>query len=178
MISFDHEVWSEFNSNPEIRSELLECFSRLYENVDDEEMWTKLYEALHYQGEVDQVSYAAVPHILEIERKAQKFNFNGFALIALIEHCRPTNEQPRAGEIADAYKKALDDVLTVVANSPQKDWDDRLTASILACIAFARGQRLKGWVLHELTEPYAKDWILANYNETDESLAHYAKSLL
>ena len=178
MISFDHEVWSEFTSSTAARDELLECFSRLYENADDEEMWTQLYDDLHYQGDITQISYAAVPHILEIERKAHKFNFNGFALIALIEHCRSTNEQPRAGEIADAYKKALNDVLTVVANNPLKEWDDRLTASILACIAFAHGHRLKGWVLHQFTEPYAKDWILANYNETDETLADYANSLL
>ena len=64
MIVLDSKIWNELFGiyNP------VEYLARLYENIDDKEAWKQLWDELHHQGDVWQVSYAAVPHLLEIER--------------------------------------------------------------------------------------------------------------
>lgn len=157
MIRLSDNLWNDFiyGDNPACVS--VECLKRLYQNADDDEAWQELWDELHHQGDIGQESYAAVPHILEIESRAKHFNWNGFALIATIEQDRPENAAPRAGAIANGYQKAWDDLLKVIANHPQKDWDSNLTRSILSCIAYSRGQRTIARAVMEINEPVAEN---------------------
>lgn len=170
MIALDNKIWNELFgvANP------LEYLIRLYENPHDDEAWKHLWDDLHHQGDVWQVSYASVPHLLEIERRAERFNWNGFALISVIEHCRPANEKPENGVIADGYKKAWEDLLEVVATDTQKTWDETLTASILSCVAFARGQRAMACAAMEIeTEQTAKEFLKWHQELEDNEVEEY-----
>ncbi|HEX8251288.1 MAG TPA: hypothetical protein VF599_24155 [Pyrinomonadaceae bacterium] len=159
MIALDDEIWNKLLGGYQDAYNPVECLTRLYKDADDDEAWKELWEELHHQGDIGQASYAAVPHILEIERRARRFNWNGFALLAVIEQRRPSNDAPGAGEIADGYKKAWDELLEVVASQPQKNWDDNLTTSILSCIAYARGQRAIACAALEMNERVARDFL-------------------
>jgi hypothetical protein len=172
MIALDNKIWNELFgvANP------LEYLIGLYENPNDDEAWKQLWDDLHHQGDVWQVSYAFVPHLLEIERRAVHFNWNGFALISVIEHCRPNNEEPEIGEIADSYKKAWEDLLKVVATDTQKTWEDTLTASILSCVAFALGQRAIACAAMEIeTERTAKEFLKWHQELGDTEVEEYIK---
>ena len=175
MITLDNEIWSELSGGYLSAYNPVQCLTQLYENIDANDSWKELWDELHHQGDVDQASYAAVPHILEIERRAKHFNWNGFALIAVIEQCRPKNVEPRTGAIADGYRKAWDELLEVIANKSQKSWDDVLTTSILSCVAYARGQRVIAYALLEMDERVAKDFVKWHYGFEDEEVGDYIK---
>lgn len=168
MIPLKSEIWNGLSGGYHVKYNPVECLTRLYGNPNDDAAWEELWEELHHQNDVGQASYAAVPHILEIERRAEQFNWNGFALISVIEYCRPTNVPPQVGEIADGYKEAWDELLTVVANHPHKEWDDNLTASILSCIAYSRGQRVMAWAVSEMDDEVARDFLKWHLEVDDE----------
>ena len=173
MIALDNDIWNELNGGYLSAYNPVKCLMQLYENVDANDSWKELWDELHHQGDVDQASYAAVPHILEIERRAKHFNWNGFALIAVIEQRRPANAAPRAGAIADGYQKTWNSLLTVVANHLSKDWDDILTASILSCVAYSRGQRIIACAALELNERIARDFLAWHQELEDEDIDEY-----
>jgi hypothetical protein len=168
MISLDNEIWNELLGGYQVAYNPVECLRRLYNDADDDEAWKELWDELHQQGDIEQASYAAVPHILEIERRAARLNWNGFALIAVIEQCRPVNAAPKEGEIADGYKRAWDELLKVIALHPQKAWDDNLTASILSCIAYSRGQRVIARAALEINERAAREFLKLELGLDDE----------
>lgn len=175
MIPLSSEIWKELGGGYRIKYNPVDALKKLYESPHDEAAWHELWNELHHQNDVGQASYAAVPHILEIERRAEKLNWNGFALIAQIEFCRPTNEPPRAGEIADGYKRAWDELLTVVANHQDRDWDGDLTPCILSCIAYSRGQRLLGWAALEMNNKIAPDFLKWALELDDDYIEYYLK---
>lgn len=176
MIPLSSEIWKELSGGYGGKYNPVERLTQLYENPQNEVAWTEFWDELHHQNDVGQASYAAVPHILEIERRAEKFNWNGFGLIATIEYCRPTNEPPRAGEIADGYKTALDNLLNVVANHQHKNWDDTLTSCILSCLAFSRGQRVIAWAVLEMSDKAAREYLKWQLELDDEYIDYYAKN--
>ena len=170
MITLNKKIWNELFgvSNP------LEYLMRLYANADDDQAWKELWDKLHHQGDIWQVSYAAVPHLLEIERQAKRFNWNGFALIAVIEQHRPANDEPEIGEIADGYKKAWENLLEVVAKDTQKIWNEILTASILSCIAYSRGQRTIACAALKIeNERIAREFLKWHQEIGDEAVDKY-----
>src|SRR5687768_7579951 len=176
MIDLKSEILNQPSEDYPMAFNPAEALIRLYNNIDDEEAWKGLWEELHHQGDLWQSSYAAVPHILEIERRASHFNWNGFALIAIIEHCRPKNVQPKVGEIAEAYKKAWHDLPTVIGNHTAHEWDEYLTSSIFSCLAFARGQRAIACAAFELNESVAKDFLKWQLGLEGENLDQYIKA--
>ena len=174
MIALDSEIWNELLGGYQVAYNPVESLIRLYKNTDDDEAWKELWNQLHHQGDIGQASYAAVPHILEIERRAEHFNWNGFALIAVIEHCRQKNEAPEIGEIADGYEKAWEDLLKVIATDTQESWNETLTSSILSCIAFSRGQRALACAAMEIeTERTAKEFLKWHQELEDDDLDEY-----
>jgi hypothetical protein len=93
-------------------------------------------------------------------------------LLAVIEQRRPLNIAPRAGEIADEYKKAWKDLLKVVATDAQENWNETLTSSILSCIAFSRGQRTLACAAME-TEQTAKKFLKWHQELEDAEVEDY-----
>ena len=175
MIPLSSDIWKELSGGYGGKYNPVERLTQLYENPHNEAAWTEFWDELHHQNDVGQASYAAVPHILEIESRAEKFNWNGFALIAQIEHCRPTNKPPETGEIADGYRKAWDNLLTVLAKHQHKDWDDTLTSCILSCVAFCSGQRVMAWAALETNDKVARDFLKWHLDLDDEYIDYYAK---
>lgn len=159
MLSLDDSLWQKMDGGYKGPYNASRALKRLFAGDDAKAVFEELWDELHHQGDLGQSAYAAVPHLLEYARQSPKLDWNVFALISCIEHERPHNPEPQP-EIADAYFHAVRSVPTVVGTHPDHDWDDILTASIVSCIAYARGQRVMAWVYAEMHLDEARKWLI------------------
>src|SRR5471032_2635007 len=68
--------------------------ARLETDSHTDEAWRELWEELHHQGDVGDASCAAVPLLVEIERKRAIADWNSYALVAIIELARTNSRNP------------------------------------------------------------------------------------
>jgi hypothetical protein len=69
-------------------------FAQLQANQDVKRVWDELWEGLHHQGDVGEVSYAAVPHLVRIHRERGAPDWNIYAIVATIELARDSARNP------------------------------------------------------------------------------------
>jgi hypothetical protein len=75
---------------------------------DFDRIWTDLSSGLHHQGDVDEASYAAVPHIARITIRKKLRDAHPFALVACIEACRQFGQNPKIPDwMSEAYRAAI-----------------------------------------------------------------------
>lgn len=70
------------------------ALSKLEPNVHVKQVWPELWEELHHQGDVGEVSYATVPHLLRIYRQRRMEDWNTFRLFAVIALARGRGKNP------------------------------------------------------------------------------------
>ncbi|HLJ55650.1 MAG TPA: hypothetical protein VKT77_11475 [Chthonomonadaceae bacterium] len=168
MLPLDDPRWKMYKGGYRCEFDASGPLQRLLNDGATEDLWSELWDELHHQGDVDAASYAAVPYLLESARRSPRLDWNAFALIFTIEIRRPRNP-PIPDELADGYFRALDAIPAIVGAHPDRDWNELLTQSIVACIALARGQRLLAQAYSELDQEEAKAWLDARMGyEPDE----------
>jgi hypothetical protein len=118
---------------------------RALEDGRFDEAWSELWENLHHQGDVGTASYAAVPEIVRIATKLQLRGWDAYALVACIEECRLNGKNPPLPDFLEApYLSALTKLAEKGMSELIDSNDAAVTRSILAVLAFAKGQPLIG----------------------------------
>src|SRR5688572_4360917 len=102
---------------------------RELEQTDESEaitnIWAELWDNLHHQGDVGLASYLAVPHLVEIARSKQLFDWNRLGLCCVIEQQRHLGNNPvLPAEFLDYYNHGLEDLKQFVLDNIHKEWDD------------------------------------------------------
>jgi hypothetical protein len=140
MLPLDDPRWRSLNGGYHTPFDAAPRLETLFSAGPTVTLWADLWAGLHHQGDVDQASYAAVPHLVEYLARSQQLDDQALAMVATIELHRPLNPPPLA-ELEAAYREAIERLPSLIGNHAQNTWDERTTRGAVACIALARGQR-------------------------------------
>lgn len=156
MLSFDDARWATLEAGYHTRVDLRPFLRNLESARDPSSVWPLLWQELYHQGDVGVGSYVAVPHLVRIHRARGAVDWNTYALVAAIELARTKGRNPDVPDWArDAYDSAFRQLSeTGLAEFPRADSPEAVR-SILAVLAIAKGARIYGRVLSELTEDEA-----------------------
>jgi len=123
-------------------------FSRLESAPDDAAVWVELWDELHHQGDVGDVSYAAIPHLVDVYRRRGQIGWNTYAIVAIIELARKEGTNPAVPEwLSQDYLSAIQELASIgtreilIANDPET------ARAILSVIAIAKDLRVHAKLL-------------------------------
>ena len=130
----------------------------------DRTAWTELFTELHHQGDIGEVAFAAIPHLVDIHIERNATDWDTFSLAALIEERRGLGSNPDVPPTLKqaydaAWKRLTDAALREYANAGTPE----LVSSILAVLAFAKGQRALGRFASPAFTEDERDEMLAPY---------------
>lgn len=127
---------------------------------------TEFWNELHHQHDVDLASYAAVPHLVRIAKLRKILDWNLFGLVACIEDRRLYDDNPPLpDELAADYHAAIKDLAVFGGEYLSGDWDDELTTSYLAVVAFAKNLPAHGHLLVNFEDDQIKEMTEKYYDE-------------
>ena len=125
----------------------------LESNVHVKEAWNELWEKLHHQGDVGEASYAAVPHLVRIYGERKLFDWNTYALVAVIELARGKGKNPEVPEwLNEEYFSAIQDLAKLGLTEILLAKDPEVVRAILGILALAKGARIHARFLLEYSE--------------------------
>lgn len=124
-----------------------------------EGVWDLCWNYLIYQDTVGEVSYPAVPYLIEYIRRSVTIDWNALALISAIDLARPSGPAMPVAVKHD-YFQAIHALPQILANHPQTQWDDLTTRFAVSCIALGRGQRELGRIYAEMSLEEGIAWTM------------------
>ena len=126
---------------------------KLERGEDVDAAWSELWNELHHQGDIGEASYAAVPHLVRIYAARVIPDWNAYALVATIEEVRQNGRNPDLPSyLSDTYQSALRELGELGLRELQSAEEATLVTSILAVLAFWKGQRSLGLLASSFTE--------------------------
>ena len=66
MLSLDDNRWTTMRGGYKMPFDPRPLFARLETGLETQTVWSELWNEPHHQGDVDEASYAAVPHLVRI----------------------------------------------------------------------------------------------------------------
>lgn len=162
MLSLDDPRWQAYEGGYRVPYDASGPLRQLLEEGASPELWEEFWNELHHQGDVGAASYAAVPWLVEFVRRSPKLDWNPLALVAVIELERPTNPELPA-ELAADYGAAFEKLPEILGSHPDREWDEYVVRSAVACISLARGQRWYAKAVFELDRDTAGRWFSAEF---------------
>lgn len=112
------------------------------------DVWEKLWDELHHQGDLGEASYASVPHLVRIAKSAERRDWNVYALVALIEVERHREGNPTIpGWLQADYESAWREITAMALLDLAAEVDSLTLRSALSVVALARSDRKLGALL-------------------------------
>ena len=136
MLNLDDNRWTEMKGGYRVPFDPRELFQKLEYGVDIQGCWQKLWQGLYHQGDVDEASYAAVPHLVRIYQNRGKIDWNTYAIVTSIELARNLGENPDVPLwLRQGYEDAINRLaMTGLGELPHAN-DKETIRSILAILA-------------------------------------------
>jgi len=153
MLPLDDPKWEELRGGYRLPYNPSSVLKKLESNVEIAAAWEELWTELHHQGDVGKASYAAVPHLVRIQRERGGLGWNLYALVSAIEVERRRKGNPPLPEwLTDSYFQSWRE-LVEIGIVDLKQTDDPLTIrSILGALALAKGAVKLGVLISYLDE--------------------------
>src|SRR5688572_3545641 len=108
MLSFDDQRWETLKAGYRIPLDLRPILRRLESGVDVSSTWHEIWEELYHQGDVDEGSFAAIPHLVRIHRERGIVDWNTYSIAAAVELARGTGRNPNVPSwMRESYDDAL-----------------------------------------------------------------------
>ena len=149
MLPLDDPMWKTLNGGYKIFYDASADLRRL---EGGENVWDRLWEDLHHQGDVGETSYAAVPHLVRIMKRSPHRDWNLYSLVSTIEIERHRKTNPPLPEwLKDDYQAAWSELLDVAIDDLRVTDDLLMLQSILGAVALAKSH-LKLGVMISYTE--------------------------
>jgi len=109
MLNLDSPAWEALSGGYQLPFNASLALKALYQNENDEDAWTDLWDNLHHQGDVGSASYAAVPHLVKLQFKDGSTNWQFMGLVSTIEYARRSKGNSEIpDELRDSYLVALE----------------------------------------------------------------------
>ena len=158
MLPLDDKLWHEISPGPLGIAEVPRYLRQLFDGIDKQDVWDAFWSTLHHQGDVDDASYAAVPHLLNYVEISDSIDPDAVEFIVAIESCRPGNQPPRQ-EVAGDYFAAIRRAPGVLISHPDTPWSDRVTAASLHLISLTKSNANYAQLLNYLYVANAKETV-------------------
>jgi hypothetical protein len=119
--------------------------------MDERSAFDTLRLALIRCGEVDEVSYAAVPHLARLSKSGALVEWEYIGLLAEVEARRACGFGPEVPQdLAAAYFKTINDLPRLVGEVRPKEAREEPVAVLAGALAVALGQPRLGMAIMEL----------------------------
>lgn len=153
MLNLDDQRWNSLRGGRRDHYDPRPALVRLQSGSNVSRVWAELWEELHHQGDVDEASYASVPHLVRIYKERSIADWSIYAIIATIELARERNKNPEIPAwLRDSYFEAIQELAAVGSNEILQSSSPELVSSILAVLSLARGARISAWFLLNYSE--------------------------
>ena len=153
MITLEDGRWSNMTAGYKIPFDPRPLLRRLETESDTTDVWQKLWEELHHQGDVGEASFAAVPFLVKTYQKRGVLDWNTYAIVAIIELARNDGKNPGVPRwIADDYFQAVRSLAEIGAREVLQARTAEESRAILSVIAIAKGLRTHGRFLVNYSE--------------------------
>jgi hypothetical protein len=163
MLNYDDPKWDSLPGGYKVPFNPVPALRKLEAGTDMEAAWEDLWNGLHHQGDVGEASYAAIPHLIRMQKEGRRLDWNLFAIASVIEIERHRETNPAIPDwLEPDYVNAWRDLTTLaIGDLPAAD-DGPTVQYLLACIALGKGCRTLGSILLNFTEDEMKE-ILDTY---------------
>jgi|SRR5580658_1281558 hypothetical protein len=153
MLAFNDDRWANLKGGRRTRCDPRQLLVKLETASAAEGIWSELWDELHHQGDVDEASYASVPHLVRIYRKRGVVDWNTYAMVAIIELARGQGGNPDVPNwMKESYFQALNELgETALKELPVAQNQEEVRA-ILSILAIQKGARTHGRILLEYSE--------------------------
>lgn len=153
MLPLDDPRWERLKGGYRIPVDLRPLLRRLESGQDAPAAWGEVWQELYHQGDVDEASFVALPHLVRIHRKRGVVELNTYALATTIELARATGKNPDVPEWAEsAYQEALKDLTLLGLQELPQTAGPEAVRSILAFLALVHGARTYARMLWNFSE--------------------------
>lgn len=153
MIELNDNRWKHLKGGYKVEFDPRPALVSLESGEGAAEAWNSLWENLHHQGDVDEASYAVVPHLVQIYRTRRSGGWNVYALVAIIELARGEGANPGIPQwLEDDYPRALRALAELGAKEVIHVDDTETVRAILSVIAIAKGLRTYARLLLKFSE--------------------------
>jgi hypothetical protein len=112
MLSLDDHRWSRLKGGRRTPCDPRPLLAKLGAGNDAKEVWDALWDELHHQGDVDEASYACVPHLVRIYRNRGILDWNTYGIVVIIELARGEQKNP---QVPDYLEKSYFDAVRELA---------------------------------------------------------------
>lgn len=162
MLSLDSQGWSKLTHAYGDATDIPDLLRQLesFPVADNEkEPWFSIWSSLAHQGDVFSASFAAVPHIINaLSKEPSKASYDYFQFPAWVEICRHNNNVKVPGDLAPAYKEALNMLPSLIAAASVNEWDEGFARCAMAALAVAKGCPSLGQAALELSPDILSDF--------------------
>jgi hypothetical protein len=124
--------------------------AKLEAGEDTEAVWHTLWDELHHQGDVDEASYACIPHLVRIYRQRGILDWNTYGIVVIVELARGVRKNPQVPDwLEESYFAALRELSDIGINEISRAKDVEDVRAILSVIALQKGARMHARFLLE-----------------------------
>ena len=107
--------------------------------------WEELWQELHHQGDVGEVSYAAISKIVDVHEARGTSDWNIYALAATVEEARKNPANPALpGWLASDYEATWHKLQVMALAELAAATTNELIDSIIAVLAFGKNRTALG----------------------------------
>ena len=160
MLSYDNPKWKELKGGRGTPYNPIATLQKLERGENVDEACEELWDELHHQGDIGEVSYATVPHLVRIHKEKRTFDWNFYSLISLIEVERHRTTNPQLpGYLEASYTDARDTVLELGLDDLRKTIDKLNVRAILGAIALAKGLRELGAFITTMDQSELEEYL-------------------
>jgi hypothetical protein len=158
MLSLDDPIWKSLRGGYKVPYNPTSALRQLYAGENQPKAWEELWNELHHQGDLGEASYAAVPHLVRIQKDRGDLDWNAYSLIATIEIERHRQSNPPIpSQLLPAYESAWNELQAVALRDYPKAKDELTARAILGVLALCKGVREIGTIVSHFDESEIKD---------------------
>jgi hypothetical protein len=153
MLSLDDSRWNEMAGPLGPSIDVRDRLQQLEKASDPTMIWPDLWQSIVHQGTIGEASFAAVPHLVRIERLSSTRHWQTYALGATVDLARGRGANPECPEwLEDSYLDALDELRLLGIAALRDSQDLTMVRAILGLIATVSGMRVHGRFIIDYSE--------------------------
>ncbi len=170
MLRLDDARWSAYRTGyNRVPFDLRPFLNALLSGSVAESQWTVLWDELHHQGDVGELSYATVPYLVAYAERARPIVWHAFGFPAVVEIARLDNPKnpPVPDELQPAYSESFSRLADIALRRGEGSWDPLCFEPVMACIALAYNRPKHAELYLDATEHEIAEFFRGYYGESD-----------
>jgi hypothetical protein len=153
MLSLDDPRWKSLRGGYKVPYDPTGALRQLSAGLNQAAAWAELWQGLHHQGDVGEASYAAVPHLVQIQMNRPELHSNAYALLATIEVERHRASNPPIPDwLLAPYEAAWSSLRTIALRDYANATEPLTVRAIVGVLALCKGLREIGTIVSQCDE--------------------------